>query len=73
MPELPDIVVYLDCLRPRIQGRRLERVRLANPFLLRSVDPREAKPLQWLGEIGADAFERLDFGEERVEDIGAHD
>jgi formamidopyrimidine-DNA glycosylase len=39
MPELPDIVVYLECLRPRIQGRRLERVRLASPFLLRSVEP----------------------------------
>jgi formamidopyrimidine-DNA glycosylase len=39
MPELPDIVVYLDCLRPRIGGQVLERVRLANPFLLRSVEP----------------------------------
>jgi formamidopyrimidine-DNA glycosylase len=39
MPELPDIVVYLECLRPRIEGQVLERVRLANPFLLRSVEP----------------------------------
>ena len=39
MPELPDIVVYLDCLRPRVEGQVLERVRLANPFLLRSVEP----------------------------------
>jgi formamidopyrimidine-DNA glycosylase len=39
MPELPDIVVYLECLKPRIQGQRLERVRLANPFLLRTVEP----------------------------------
>jgi formamidopyrimidine-DNA glycosylase len=39
MPELPDIVVYLECLKTRIQGQRLERVRLANPFLLRSVEP----------------------------------
>lgn len=39
MPELPDIVVYLDCLKPRILQRRLERVRIVNPFLLRSVDP----------------------------------
>ena len=30
MPELPDIAVYLDCLRPRIQSQRLERVRLTN-------------------------------------------
>ncbi len=39
MPELPDIVVYLECLRPRVQGQRLERVRLASPFLLRTVEP----------------------------------
>jgi formamidopyrimidine-DNA glycosylase len=39
MPELPDILVYLDCLRPRILGRRLEQVRLASPFLLRSIIP----------------------------------
>src|SRR5262249_4262220 len=37
--ELPDVVVYLECLRPRVQGQVLERVRLFNPFLLRSVDP----------------------------------
>ncbi|MHC4993268.1 MAG: DNA-formamidopyrimidine glycosylase family protein, partial [Planctomycetota bacterium] len=39
MPELPDIVVYLDALGPRILDRRLERVRLGSPFLLRSVAP----------------------------------
>jgi formamidopyrimidine-DNA glycosylase len=39
MPELPDVVVYLECLAPRVVGQPLERVRLANPFLLRSVDP----------------------------------
>lgn len=39
MPELPDIVVYLEALGARISGRRLERVRLASPFLLRSVSP----------------------------------
>jgi formamidopyrimidine-DNA glycosylase len=39
MPELPDVELYLFALRPRIVGRRLERVRLASPFLLRSVDP----------------------------------
>lgn len=40
MPELPDIVVYLEALRARIIGRPLQEVRLANPFLLRSVHPR---------------------------------
>jgi formamidopyrimidine-DNA glycosylase len=39
VPELPDIVVYLERLRPRVEGKILERIRLANPFLLRSVDP----------------------------------
>ena len=39
MPELPDILLYLHALAPRVVGRRVERVRLASPFLLRSVDP----------------------------------
>jgi formamidopyrimidine-DNA glycosylase len=39
MPELPDIVTYIDALRPRVGGQPLQRVRLASPFLLRSVDP----------------------------------
>src|SRR5687767_10860241 len=39
MPELPDILLYLHALRPRIVGKRIERVRLASPFLLRSVEP----------------------------------
>lgn len=39
MPELPDIVVYIEALESRILAQVLERVRLANPFLLRSVDP----------------------------------
>jgi len=39
MPELPDVEAYLAALRPRITDARLGRVRLANPFVLRSVDP----------------------------------
>jgi formamidopyrimidine-DNA glycosylase len=39
MPELPDILLYIHALRPRIVGRRVTGVRLASPFLLRSVDP----------------------------------
>src|SRR5262249_48106638 len=39
MPELPDVAVYLESLAPRIVGERLERVRLASPFVLRTVDP----------------------------------
>src|SRR5258707_9710862 len=39
MPELPDITVYIEALRQRIQGARLERVRIVSPFLLRTVEP----------------------------------
>jgi formamidopyrimidine-DNA glycosylase len=39
MPELPDVTVYIEALDARIHGARLEGVRLANPFVLRSVDP----------------------------------
>ena len=39
MPELPDILLYLHALTPRVVGHRIERVRLASPFLLRSIDP----------------------------------
>jgi formamidopyrimidine-DNA glycosylase len=39
VPELPDIEAYLEALRPRIVGATLDGVRLATPFLLRSVDP----------------------------------
>ena len=39
MPELPDVTVYVEALRERIVGARLERLRLATPFVLRSVDP----------------------------------
>ena len=39
MPELPDVVVYVEALQERISGQRLEGVRLHSPFLLRSVDP----------------------------------
>ncbi len=39
MPELPDVTVYVEALRERVAGARLDGVRLANPFLLRSADP----------------------------------
>lgn len=42
MPELPDIEVYLACLRPRVVGRTLNHIRLKNPFLLRSIEPSPA-------------------------------
>jgi formamidopyrimidine-DNA glycosylase len=39
MPELPDILLYLHALRSRVVGHVVEHVRLASPFLLRSIDP----------------------------------
>jgi formamidopyrimidine-DNA glycosylase len=39
MPELPDIVLYIEALEKRILGNRLDRVRIASPFLLRTATP----------------------------------
>src|SRR6184192_3079030 len=39
MPELPDVTIYIEALEARILGQTLERVRLASPFLLRTIDP----------------------------------
>ncbi len=39
MPEFPDITVYIEALEARVVGQRLERTRIAKPFLLRSFDP----------------------------------
>jgi formamidopyrimidine-DNA glycosylase len=39
MPELPDVTVYVESLERRLAGQRLDKVRLASPFLLRSVEP----------------------------------
>lgn len=39
MPELPDIVVYIEALEKRIKGSVFERVRIASPFLLRTAVP----------------------------------
>src|SRR5450631_1145313 len=39
MPELPDITAYIGALERRIVGRRLDHLRLASPFLLRTAQP----------------------------------
>lgn len=39
MPELPDVTVYVECIAAKTQGETLERVRIASPFVVRSVDP----------------------------------
>src|SRR5262249_42375407 len=55
MPELPDIVVYIEALARRVLHRRLERVRIANPFVLRTVTP----PLQAIEGTTVAGFRRL--------------
>ena len=56
MPELPDVELYLHALGPRLLGRRLLRVRLASPFLLRSVEPppsaTHGRPIETLSRLG---------------------
>jgi formamidopyrimidine-DNA glycosylase len=56
MPELPDIVVYIEALEKRILGQTLEHVRLASPFLLRTAAPPlqsvEGKRVRELRRIG---------------------
>lgn len=56
MPELPDITAYMAAIEPRIVGRTLEHVRLASPFVLRTVDPpyqsAEGKTVRGLRRIG---------------------
>jgi formamidopyrimidine-DNA glycosylase len=39
VPELPDLVVYMDALSRFVVGRRLDRIVIRTPFVLRSVDP----------------------------------
>lgn len=56
MPELPDIAAYITALEARIVGQPLEHVRLASPFLLRTVQPpvaaAEGKTVRELRRIG---------------------
>ena len=62
MPELPDIVVYIEALETRIKGSVLERVRVASPFLLRTAVPPlssvEGKKIVELRRLG----KRICFG-----------
>jgi formamidopyrimidine-DNA glycosylase len=39
VPELPDITVYVERIAERVSGSRLEKVRLASPFVLRTAVP----------------------------------
>jgi formamidopyrimidine-DNA glycosylase len=39
MPELPDVTVYVELIAAKTVGRTIDRVRVASPFVVRSVDP----------------------------------
>jgi len=56
MPELPDISAYITALESRIVGQSLTRIRLASPFLLRTVEPRlasaEGRTVEKLRRVG---------------------
>src|SRR5690348_3853600 len=39
MPELPDVMVYVEAVEKRVAGTRLERVRVRSPFLVRTFEP----------------------------------
>jgi len=66
MPELPDISAYLVALEPRVLGKTLAGIRIASPFLLRSVDPpvREAsgRTVTGLRRLGKRIVMELDGG-----------
>ena len=56
MPELPDVTVYIEALENRVRGKRLERVKLLNPFILRTAVPpisqAEGKRVSALRRVG---------------------
>jgi formamidopyrimidine-DNA glycosylase len=56
MPELPDVLLYIESLKPRIINQTLERVRLASPFVVRSVTPPisaiQNRPVRALRRLG---------------------
>src|SRR5258708_22886864 len=66
MPELPDVVVYIEHLGTRLTGRTFTRLRLLNPFVLRSVNPpiasAEGKKVLRLRRIGKRIVFELEGG-----------
>ena len=56
MPELPDVTVYVEALEARVRDKRLERVKLLNPFILRTAVPpigeAEGRRVSGVGRIG---------------------
>ena len=56
MPELPDVTVYVELIAAKTVGKKIERARIASPFVVRSVDPPirdvEGKSVQHVRRIG---------------------
>ena len=56
VPELPDIIVYVEALQGRLIGQALERFRLGNPFVVRTIEPApaefERRPVTGLRRMG---------------------
>jgi formamidopyrimidine-DNA glycosylase len=55
VPELPDVVAYVRALHARVTGKRLDRLSLLSPFVLRSVDP----PIETLNGARAAGVRRI--------------
>ena len=50
MPELPDITLYIEALAARVVGQPLERLRIGNPFVVRTIEPApsDLRAARWL-------------------------
>jgi formamidopyrimidine-DNA glycosylase len=72
VPELPDVALYVEHLNRRLAGRTLERIRLASPFLLRTVTPplssAEGKTIRGFRRLG----KRIVFELERGPFLAVH-
>ncbi len=66
MPELPDVVLYLESLAPRVLNQPLEAIRIVNPFVLRSFAPpighAEQRKVTGLSRIGKRIVLELENG-----------
>ncbi len=64
MPELPDVTIYIEALQSRIVGQPLQKIQLASPFLVRTVDPPlysvEGKEVVGLIRIGKQIIWEMD-------------
>lgn len=74
MPELPDVTVYIEALERRVLGLRLERIRIGNPFVLRTFEPpieaAEGCRVQALHRSGKRILFELDHRLDRGPDYG---